>query len=223
MSHAPLDVLAAIGHTPLIRLRRASEGTGCEIYGKAEFLNPGLSVKDRARSHRADAEARGPDPAGRTIVEGTAGNTGIGLAMVASCAATPRLIVIPRHPVEEKKQTLRLAGARADRGAGGALRRPQQLVHVSGRLAEQLAATSRTGAHLGQPVRQRRQPPGPRRTTGPEIWAQAGGQVDGFICAVGPAARWPASPRRCGRATPVKIGLADPYGRGALRYYTTGD
>ncbi len=158
------SVIDAIGNTPLIRLRRASELTGCEIYGKAEFLNPGQSVKDRAALFIIrDAVARGELRPGGVIVEGTAGNTGIGLALVGRAMGYRSVIVIPDNQSQEKKDALRLAGATLIEVPPAPYRDPNNYVKVSGRLAEQLADERAGRRHLGQPVRQRRQPPGAHR------------------------------------------------------------
>ena len=180
------DLPAAVGNTPLIRLRRASEATGCEIWGKAEFMNPGQSVKDRAALWIIrDAVARGALRPGGTIVEGTAGNTGIGLALIGAAIGYRTVIVIPDTQSQEKKDMIRLAGAELVEVPAVPYRDPDNYVRYSGRLAEKLAAHRAERRGLGQPVRQRRQPPGARRGTAPEIWEQTGGRIDGFICAVG--------------------------------------
>ena len=158
------SVIDAIGNTPLIRLRRASEATGCEILGKAEFMNPGQSVKDRAALFIIrDAIERGALRTGGVIVEGTAGNTGIGLALVADAMGFRTVIVIPDTQSQEKKDTLRIAGAELIEVPAVPYRDPNNYVKVSGRLAEQLAKSEAERRDLGQPVRQHRQPPRPLR------------------------------------------------------------
>ena len=158
------DLPAAVGNTPLIRLRRASEATGCEIWGKAEFMNPGQSVKDRAALWIIrDAVARGALRPGGTIVEGTAGNTGIGLALIGAAMGFRTVIVIPDTQSQEKKDMIRLAGATLVEVPAVPYRDPNNYVRYSGRLAEKLAARGPGRRGLGEPVRQRRQPPGPRR------------------------------------------------------------
>src|SRR5512140_3413294 len=175
------DVIAAIGNTPLIRLKRASEETGCEILGKAEFLNPGQSVKDRAALYIIrDAMARGALRPGGTIVEGTAGNTGIGLAMVANAMGFKTVIVIPETQSIEKKDALRLLGAELIEVPAVPYRDPNNYVKISGRIAEQLAKSEPHGAiwanQFDNVVNRRAHV----ETTGPEIWAQTQGRVDGF-------------------------------------------
>ena len=180
------SVLDAIGNTPLIRLKAASEATGCEILGKAEFLNPGQSVKDRAAlGIIRDAEAKGLLRPGGRIVEGTAGNTGIGLAMVASALGYKTTIVIPRTQSQEKKDAIRLAGAELVEVDAVPYSNPDNYVRYSGRLAEQLAKTEPNGAVWANQFDNVANRRAHEETTGPEIWAQTGGKVDGFICAVG--------------------------------------
>src|SRR6266508_2549903 len=179
-------ILEAIGNTPLIRLTRASEATGCEILGKAEFMNPGQSVKDRAaRQIILEAEKRGEIGPGGLVVEGTAGNTGIGLALVANARNYRTVIVIPETQSQEKKDMLRLCGATLHEVPAVPYREPNHYVHVAGRLAEQLAASEPDGAIWAQQFDNVANRQGHYETTGPEIWRQTGGKVDGFICAVG--------------------------------------
>ena len=219
------SVLDAIGNTPLIRLKAASEATGCEILGKAEFLNPGQSVKDRAAlGIIRDAEAKGLLRPGGRIVEGTAGNTGIGLAMVASALGYKTTIVIPRTQSQEKKDAIRLAGAELVEVDAVPYSNPDNYVRYSGRLAEQLAKTdpnSAVWANQFDNVANRR---AHEETTGPEIWAQTGGKVDGFICAVGSGGTLAgvAAALRA-RRPDIAIGLADPGGAALYNYYTTGE
>ena len=224
MSHTRPDILAAIGDTPLIRLRRASEETGCEILGKAEFLNPGLSVKDRAAlSIVEDAEARGLIRRGGTIVEGTAGNTGIGLALVASVRGYRTLIVIPETQSEEKKQTLRLAGARLVEVPAVPFANPNNYVHVAHRLAEGLAARDDAGAFFANQFDNVANRRAHVTGTGPEIWAQTGGRVDGFVCAAGTGGTLAGVAEALRARNPaVRIALADPEGSALHAGYTTG-
>jgi len=180
------DVIAAIGNTPLIRLRGASERTGCEILGKAEFMNPGQSVKDRAALFIIqNATEHGLLKRGGTIVEGTAGNTGIGLAMVGNALGMKSVIVIPDTQSQEKKDTLRLLGAELIEVPAVPYKDPNNYVKVSGRLAEQLAKTSPNGAIWANQFDNVANRNGHIQTTGPEIWRQTGGKVDGFTCAIG--------------------------------------
>src|SRR5580698_4329058 len=180
------DVIAAIGHTPLIRLKHASELTGCEILGKAEFLNPGQSVKDRAALFIIqDAIRRGALRPGGTIVEGTAGNTGIGLATVANAMGFKTVIVIPDTQSQEKKDALRLLGAELIEVPAVPYKNPNNYVKLSGRLAEQLAKTEKAGAIWANQFDNVANRQAHIEGTGPEIWEQTAGKVDGFTCAVG--------------------------------------
>src|SRR5476649_3023680 len=179
------DVIAAIGNTPLIRLRQASEATGCEILGKAEFLNPGQSVKDRAALFIIqDAIKRGTLKPGGTIVEGTAGNTGIGLATVANALGFKTVIVIPDTQSQEKKDALRLMGAELIEVPAVPYKDPNNYVRLSGRLAAQLALSEANGAIWANQFDNVANRQAHVETTGPEIWDQTGGRVNGFICAV---------------------------------------
>ncbi len=183
---APSTLLDLIGNTPLIKLKRASEETGCEILGKAEFLNPGQSVKDRAAlGIIRDAEKRGTLRPGGVIVEGTAGNTGIGLAMVGAALGYATKIVIPRTQSEEKKIALRLHGAELIEVDAVSYDNPGNYVHVSRRLAEDLAKTEPNGAVWANQFDNVANRDFHVATTGPEIWKQTDGKVDGFTCAVG--------------------------------------
>ena len=180
------DVIAAIGNTPLIRLRHASEATGCEILGKAEFLNPGQSVKDRAALFIIqDAIRRGTLRPGGTIVEGTAGNTGIGLATLANAMGFKTVIVIPDTQSQEKKDALRLLGAELIEVPAVPYKNPNNYVKLSGRLAEQLANTEKAGAIWANQFDNVANRQAHIEGTGPEIWEQTAGKVDGFTCAVG--------------------------------------
>ncbi len=180
------DLASSIGNTPLIRLKRASEETGCEILGKAEFMNPGQSVKDRAALYIIrDAVARGDLQPGGTIVEGTAGNTGIGLALVGASMGFRSVIVIPETQSQEKKDMLRLAGAELVEVPAQPYKNPNNYVRYSGRLAEELAKSEPNGAIWANQFDNTANRQAHLETTGPEIWEQTGGKVDGFVCAVG--------------------------------------
>ncbi len=217
------DLADAVGKTPLIRLRRVSEETGCEILGKAEFMNPGQSVKDRAALFIIrEAIARGDLKPGGTIVEGTAGNTGIGLALVGASMGFKTVIVIPETQSEEKKDMLRLAGAQLVQVPAAPYRNPNNFVHYSRRLAEQLAQTEPNGAIWANQFDNVANRQAHVETTGPEIWEQTGGKVDGFICAVGSGGTL-AGVAEALQPKGVKIGLADPMGAGLHSFYTTGE
>ncbi|MEO6340600.1 MAG: pyridoxal-phosphate dependent enzyme, partial [Caulobacteraceae bacterium] len=180
------NVIEAIGNTPLIRLRRASEATGCEILGKAEFMNPGQSVKDRAALQIIrDAEAKGQLRPGGLIVEGTAGNTGIGLAMVAGALGYRTTIVIPRTQSQEKKDAIRLLGAELVEVDAVPYANPMNYVRYSGTLAAERAKTEPNGVIWANQFDNVANRDAHVLTTAPEIWEQTGGKVDGFICAVG--------------------------------------
>jgi cysteine synthase A len=219
------SVLDLIGNTPLIRLRRASELTGCDILGKAEFLNPGQSVKDRAALWIVrDAMARGALGPGGVIVEGTAGNTGIGLAMVASVLGMRTVIVIPETQSEEKKQALRMMGAELVEVPAVPYRNPNNYVKLSGRLADQLAASEPSGAVWANQFDNVANRKAHIDTTGPEIFRQTGGRVDGFVCAVGSGGTLAGVGIALKEMKPdVKIGLADPYGAALYSWYTAGE
>ena len=216
--------LGAIGHTPLIRLERASEATGCEILGKAEFLNPGGSVKDRAAlAIVTDAEARGALRPGGTIVEGTAGNTGIGLALVGNARGYKTVIVIPETQSQEKKDMLRLCGADLREVPAKPFKDPGNYVHVSRRLAEELAASTPEGAVWANQFDNLANREGHRRTTGSEIWEQTKGRVDGFICAAGTGGTIAGVAMALKEKNPkIQIGLADPEGAALYHYYEHG-
>ena len=217
--------VGAIGETPLIRLRRASEITGCEILGKAEFLNPGSSVKDRAAlAIIQDAEQRGLLRPGGVVVEGTAGNTGIGLALVGNARGYRTVIVIPETQSREKKEFLRLIGAELREVPAVPYKNPENYIHVSGRLAEELAKREPNGAIWANQFDNIANRDGHYRTTGPEIWRQTDGKVDGFICAVGTGGTLAGVARALReRNADVVIGLADPPGAALYSYYTTGE
>jgi cysteine synthase A len=218
------DVIAAIGNTPLIRLNQASELTGCEILGKAEFLNPGQSVKDRAALFIIrDAVKRGVLKPGGTIVEGTAGNTGIGLATVANAMGFRTVIVIPETQSQEKKDALRLLGAELIEVPAVPYKDPNNYVRLSGRLAEQLAATEANGAIWANQFDNVANRQAHVAGTGPEIWEQTGGKVDGFVCAVGSGGTLGGvSLALKDRNTDVKIALADPLGAALYSWVKTG-
>jgi len=219
------SVLEAIGNTPLIRLKRASEETGCTILGKAEFLNPGQSVKDRAALFIIrDAERRGLLRPGGVIVEGTAGNTGIGLALVASALGYRTVIVIPETQSQEKKDALRLFGAELIEVPAAPYRNPNNYVKVSGRLARQLAESEPNGAIWANQFDNVANRQAHVETTAPEIWDATGGKVDGFICAVGSGGTLAGVAEGLrSKSSDIKIGLADPEGAALFSYYTTGE
>ncbi len=216
------DLASAIGNTPLIRLRKASELTGCEILGKAEFMNPGQSVKDRAALYIImDAVAKGFLKPGGTIVEGTAGNTGIGLALVGASMGFKTVIVIPETQSQEKKDMLRLAGAELVEVPAAPYKNPNNYVRYSGRLAAKLAQTEPNGAIWANQFDNTANRQAHIETTGPEIWKQTNGKVDGFICAVGSGGTL-AGVGMALQPKGVKIGLADPLGAALHSFYTTG-
>ncbi|MBV0893213.1 cysteine synthase A [Paracoccus sp. Z118] len=216
------DLAAAIGHTPLIRLRQASELTGCEILGKAEFMNPGQSVKDRAALFIIrDAVARGELKPGGLIVEGTAGNTGIGLALVGNSMGFRSVIVIPETQSQEKKDMLLLAGAELVQVPAAPYKNPNNYVRYSQRLAEALARTEAGGAIWANQFDNVANRQAHLEGTGPEIWDQTDGKVDGFICSVGSGGTL-AGVAMALQPKGVKIGLADPEGSALFSYYTDG-
>jgi len=217
------NLAEAIGNTPLIRLRKASEETGCEILGKAEFLNPGQSVKDRAALFIIrDAIARGDLKPGGTIVEGTAGNTGIGLALVGASMGFRSVIVIPETQSQEKKDMLRLAGAELVEVPAAPYKNINNYIRYSGRLAAALAKSEPNGAIWANQFDNVANRQAHIETTGPEIWSQTGGKVHGFICAVGSGGTL-AGTGMALQSKGVKIGLADPDGATLYSYYTTGE
>ncbi|PAU98456.1 cysteine synthase A [Paracoccus salipaludis] len=217
------DLAAAIGHTPLIRLNRASEATGCEIWGKAEFMNPGQSVKDRAALYIIkDAVERGELRPGGTVVEGTAGNTGIGLALVGASMGFKSVIVIPETQSQEKKDMLRLAGAELVEVPAAPYKNPNNYVRYSGRLAEALAKSLPGGAIWANQFDNTANRQAHLETTGPEIWEQTQGKVDGFICSVGSGGTL-AGVAMALQGRGVKIGLADPEGSALHSFYTEGE
>src|SRR6201999_1728901 len=219
------DVIAAIGHTPLIRLNRASEQTGCEILGKAEFLNPGQSVKDRAALFIIrDAIAKGTLKPGGTIVEGTAGNTGIGLAVVANAMGFRTVIVIPDTQSQEKKDALRLLGAELIECPAVPYKDPNNYVKLSGRLAEQLAKTEKNGAIWANQFDNVANRQAHIEGTGPEIWAQTDGKVDGFTCAVGSGGTLGGVAIALKEHNKnIRIAAADPLGAAIYSWIKTGE
>ena len=218
------SVIGAIGNTPLIKLRKASEATGCTILGKAEFMNPGGSVKDRAGlAIVKDAVARGVLRPGGIIVEGTAGNTGIGLALVANAMGFRTVIIIPETQSQEKKDMLRLQGAELIEVPAVPYSNPNNYVKVSGRIAERLAQEHPQGAIWANQFDNVANRQGHFETTGPEIFEQTGGAVDGFICAVGTGGTLAGVGMALkARSRSIKIGIVDPMGAALYSYYTTG-
>jgi cysteine synthase A len=219
MNHRYDDVVQAIGHTPMITLRGPSERTGCTIVGKAEWLNPGMSVKDRAAKFMVlDAERRGVLKPGGTIVEGTAGNTGIGLALVGRARGYRVVIVIPESQTEEKKDMLRLFGAELVQVPGVPFANPNNYVHVAERLADQLGAfyanqwdnLANRQAHI--------------EGTGPEIWSQTGGRLDGFVSAIGTGGTLSGCSQYLKeQRADLTVALADPYGAKMHAWFTRGE
>ncbi|MGD1877618.1 MAG: cysteine synthase A [Kiloniellaceae bacterium] len=216
--------VGAIGNTPLIRLRKLSEETGCEILGKAEFQNPGGSVKDRAAwAIIKDAEERGTLKPGGIIVEGTAGNTGSGLALVARARGYRTVIVIPETQSQEKKDILRISGAELREVPAVPYKDPNNYVHVSERLAQELNESHPQGAIWARQFDNVANRRGHYETTGPEIWDQTDGKVDGFVCAVGTGGTLAGiSQALKERSKDVVIGLADPMGAALYNFYAHG-
>ena len=222
MSTIYSNLAAAVGNTPLIRLNAVSEATGCEILGKAEFMNPGQSVKDRAALYIIKAAvASGDLRPGGTIVEGTAGNTGIGLALVGASKGFRTVIVIPETQSQEKKDMLRLAGAELVEVPAAPYKNPNNYVRYSGRLAQELAKTEPNGAIWANQFDNTANRQAHIETTGPEIWAQTDGKLDGFICAAGSGGTI-AGMGMYLQPKGVKVGLADPDGAALHSFYTTG-
>ena len=217
--------VGSIGNTPLIRLNRISDMTGCEILAKAEFMNPGGSVKDRAAlAIVLDAEKKGELKPGGTIVEGTAGNTGIGLALVGNALGYRTVIVIPDTQSQEKKDMLRLCGADLREVPAVPFKNPDNFVHVSRRLAEDLAKTEPAGAIWANQFDNLANRQGHIDLTGPEIFEQTGGKVDGFICAVGTGGTLSGVGIALKERNPdIKIGLADPMGAAIFNYFKHGE
>ena len=214
----------SIGHTPLIRLKGASEETGCEILGKAEFMNPGQSVKDRAGLFIIeDAVARGLLRPGGVIVEGTAGNTGIGIAVVANAMGFRTVIVIPETQSQEKKDTLRILGARLVEVPAVPYKNPNNYVKYAQRLADALAETEPAGVIFANQFDNVANREGHRKTTAEEIWAQTDGKVDAFVSAVGTGGTLGGvSMGLKAKRSDIVIGLADPMGAALYSFYTTG-
>jgi cysteine synthase A len=214
------DLADAVGDTPLIKLRAASEATGCTILGKAEFLNPGQSVKDRAALYMIrDAIARGDLQPGGTIVEGTAGNTGIGLSLVGASMGFKTVIVIPETQSQEKKDMLRLAGAQLVEVPAVPYANPNNYVKYSQRLAEALSKTEPLGAVWANQFDNVANRQAHVETTGPEIWAQTEGAIDGFTCACGSGGTL-AGVAQALQPKGVKMALSDPDGSGLYKLYT---
>ena len=217
--------VAAIGNTPLIRLKAVSDMTGCEIYGKAEFMNPGGSVKDRAaKAIIEDAEAKGLIGPGGLIVEGTAGNTGIGLTMVGNAKGYRSVIVMPETQSEEKKDVLRICGADLRLVPAAPYKDPKNYVRYSEALAKELAGTHDGGVIWANQFDNVANMQGHYASTGPEIWAQTNHKIDGFICAVGSGGTLAGVGRYLKEQNPsVKLGLADPDGSALFNHYMHGE
>jgi cysteine synthase A len=219
------SLLDAIGDTPLIRLRRASEETGCTILGKAEFMNPGGSVKDRAAKYIVlDAEEKGELQPGGVIVEGTAGNTGIGLAMVGNARGYRTVITIPETQTREKKDALRLLGAELHEVPAVPFKDPGHYVHVAARLAEELRRSEPNGVLYADQWENLANAEGHYRSTGPEIWRQTGGTVDAFCCAIGTGGTISGVGRYLKERKPgVVIALTDPLGSCMFHHFKHGE
>ncbi len=219
------SIASTVGNTPLIRLKRASEETGCTILGKAEFMNPSQSVKDRAALYIVrDAVAKGLIQPGGTIVEGTAGNTGIGIAMVAGSMGFNTVIVIPETQTQEKKDALRLLGAELVEVPAAPYRNPNNFVRYSGRLADKLNRENENGAVWANQFDNIANRQAHIETTAPEIWEQTGGKIDGFSCAVGSGGTLTGiSAVLKERNGDIKIALTDPQGAALYRYFTEGE
>src|SRR5579863_6072766 len=217
-------IIEAIGNTPLIKLQRASAATGCEIFGKAEFMNPGQSVKDRAALFIIQEAIReGRLRRGGTVVEGTAGNTGIGITVVGNALGLKSVIVIPDTQSQEKKDALRLLGAQLIEVPAVPYKDPNNYVKVSQRLAEQLAATEANGAIWANQFDNTANRDAHVQTTGPEIWRQTGERVDGFVCSVGTGGTLAGVSMALKARNPkISIGLADPMGAALYEYYAHG-
>jgi cysteine synthase A len=217
-------IIEAIGNTPLIKLKRVSAATGCTILGKAEFMNPGQSVKDRAALFIIeDAVKKGELRPGGIIVEGTAGNTGIGLALLGNAMGFRSVIVIPETQSQEKKDMLRLCGAELIEVPAVPYSNPNNYVKISGRLAAQLAKMEKSGAIWANQFDNVANRQGHIETTGPEIWQQTDGKVDGFVCAVGTGGTLAGVAMALkARSNAVRIAVADPMGAALYSYYTTG-
>ena len=219
------DVIAAIGNTPLIRLRRASEETGCTILGKAEFMNPGQSVKDRAgRQMILEAEKRGELQPGGLVVEATAGNTGIGIAVVANARGYRTLIVIPETQSQEKKDTLRLCGAELVEVPAVPYANPNNYQHVGRRMADALRKTEANGVLFADQWNNLDNRKAHYVSTGPEIWEETGGKVDGFVCAIGTGGTIAGvSSYLREKKRDIVIAVADPRGAAMYDLFTRGE
>ncbi|MEM1038443.1 MAG: cysteine synthase A [Pseudomonadota bacterium] len=219
------SIISMIGNTPLVRLKKVSDETGCEILGKAEFLNPGQSVKDRAAlSIIRDAEKQGKIQKGGVIVEGTAGNTGIGLAMVGNALGYKSMIVIPETQSQEKKDAIKAFGAELIEVPAAPYRNPNNYVRLSGRLAQQIAASHPNGAIWANQFDNVANRQAHIDTTGPEIYTQTDGKVDGFICACGSGGTLAGTAIALReRNANIKIGIADPMGAALYNYYKHGE
>ena len=219
------DFLDLVGNTPLVRLRKASEDTGCEILGKAEFMNPGGSVKDRTAKYIIlDAEARGDLEAGGTVVEGTAGNTGIGLALVGNTRGYRTVIVIPKTQSEEKKDMLRLCGADLHEVEAVPFSNREHYVHVAERTARELAASAQHGVLYANQWDNVSNREGHVRSTGPEIWSQTGGSVDGFVCSVGTGGTLAGVAEYLKSKNPrTVVAAADPCGASMYHHFKDGE
>jgi cysteine synthase A len=219
------SVIDLIGNTPLIHLKQASELTGCTIVGKAEFMNPGQSVKDRAALGIVrDARASGQLKPGGTIVEGTAGNTGIGLALVGAALGHPVVIVMPRTQTEEKKQAVRSLGARLIEVDAAPFSSPNHFVHYSKRLAEELDGTEPNGAFYSNQFDNTSNRRAHEQSTGPEIWEQTGGKLDAFVSAVGSGGTLVGVGGYLKQRNPdIKVALADPMGASLFNWFTKGE
>ncbi len=221
--HVASDLAQAIGNTPLIKLRKASEETGCDIYGKAEFMNPGQSVKDRAALYIIrDAVSRGALKPGGTIVEGTAGNTGIGLALVGASMGFKTVIVIPETQSQEKKDMIRLAGAELVLVPAAPYSNSNNYIRYSERLAKKMARDSNKGVIWANQFDNVANRQAHIEGTGPEIWSQTEGKVDGFVCAIGTGGTL-AGVAMALQPKGVKVALADPGGSGMTKIYTGED
>ena len=215
----------AIGNTPLIRLNKLSEATGCEILGKAEFLNPGQSVKDRPARHMIlEAEKRGDLKPGGLIVEGTAGNTGIGIALVANARGYRTTIVIPETQSQEKKDMLRLCGAKLVEVPALPYSDPNNYQHIARRMAEELAASEPNGVLFADQWNNLDNRRAHYHSTGPEIWEQTGGKIDGFICAVGTGGTLAGTSTFLREKNPnIVVGCADPKGAAMYHLFKDGE
>ena len=223
--HFHNGMIEAIGNTPMIKLKKASAETGCDILGKAEFMNPGQSVKDRAALYIIrDAEARGNLRPGGTIVEGTAGNTGIGIALVANALGYKSVIVIPETQSQEKKDMLRLAGAELIEVPAVPYKDDNNYINFSGRLAQELAESSENGAVWANQFDNTANRQAHIETTGPEIWQQTEGKVDGFTCAIGTGGTLAGTAIYLKQQNPeIRIAAADPMGASMYHWLKHGE